>query len=211
MARTESDPKLLGIVTSFGDPLLLVDRTAALGWPGVGAGDDFSPEYQRALEALDGDGVAFAVGGMRGALWDIQGEGAAYVFATGNGLLLVRPWMNDDVVADEAEAAVRLAAVRAKRRPRKIAVVRIASGQLVVMGSATSGEVASEAAATAPWVRLGEDEGILVALPCGDYEVTCDGVESDAGEARRCWLAPARSTRRPATEPATRSKKRSSP
>lgn len=190
--------RLVGEVSTFGDPILVCDVDAAGSWHGAGD-DGASKDYTALCEEVNdaGDAAIIAIDGThRVAAWDMEGEGTAYVFRTGEAeILIVRPWMDDDEVDDEASAASALSKVAAKK-PRTIGTLSLGSGGLLLLASARDANAVLGGKRPAVPSQLREDGdddgdgiGVLVDLPPGEYELAHDTVEAKAGSARRCRIA----------------------
>ncbi len=178
--------KPIGEVSNWGDPLLISDAAAAKGWKGAGP-DGKSTEYRRACKAVSkGSAASFAFGDARGILWDVQGEGTAYVFRVEGGLMLVRPWLGDG--DDEAEAAGILAALPPVKA-KAAGMHHFSSDVVAVLGSAyDAGRLPIKVSKKGVAAHGDDSEALLVALPRGKYRLQSDRVTRPEGEAIRLFL-----------------------
>jgi hypothetical protein len=178
--------KPVGEVSSWGDPLLVVDAASAREWRGAGP-DGKSPEYRRACRAIAKASVTpFSSGAVRGFLWDVQGEGTVYVFRTPEGLMLVRPWMEDG--DDEEETAGILAAVPSAKTI-SAGSQSFLSGGVAFLGSAYDARELPMKVSRKGVNSHGEDsEALLVAAPRGTCRLRCDRVKRPEGQAVRMFL-----------------------
>lgn len=176
---------MVGVVSTEGGPLLIVDRELAAGWTGA-----FGTDYQRACDLFDADpdvpGGPVALDGGWGMVWDMP-TGTAEVWRRGSGgLTISRPW-----VEPEHDISRQLA----EDPPRQVVrfgQLEIRSGWLMIAWAAEEGR---EVSFIEPGDGVALDlsvahAGLIVALPAGQYALAHDEVEIVSGSSRRCFIDP---------------------
>jgi hypothetical protein len=162
-------------------------------------------DYRRACDELVGDAAAVTFAGGTGLVWEPMGTGTVTVGATGDGLLLLRTWVNEDEDEDLARAHAAAATgqdVDAEVEvdlPSGVAVVAWSTVRMAELGEHASVEALrriadlpepvavdqitqAQAAGSTDWTDYGySDVATAVRLPPGRYRVACGEYDEDDG------------------------------
>jgi hypothetical protein len=173
----------VGLVSTEGGPLLIVDFNAASGWSGV-EGDD----YERIVELLvareEPAGLEIEIAGEPALIWQMP-TGTADVWRRPDGsIVLCRPWL--DPGSNNREVLAGLP----PNNPIEVGRVRIKSGWVAIVWATEAG---SDVAQVTPRDGLALDlsvgnAGVIAGLPRGEYDCYHDSVETGSESALRCFI-----------------------
>lgn len=178
----------INYVDSEGGPLLLVDADLGSFWKGIE-----SEDYDRACKFFDSnphsEGGGISIGHSDGLLWEMNGAGTAYVFSDDdNRVVIVRTWPNDILRSDIPE----LMASELPDNLKKIGELKVASGFLLILWAAESGECVNSGEGIIEGRPVGdfaiETSGAIIRLQPAQYECWHDEIVNEFGIARRCHI-----------------------
>src|SRR5262249_8679555 len=125
----------IGLVSSEGGPLLLMDASIADSWHGSEGND-----YDRACNLFDAtpdlEGTEIDIGKGKGILWEMGGAGTAAIFkASESHCVVVRPWLSDP----SDNNALRGLAEQPLSHPIEIGELTSSGGNMVILWAAEDG------------------------------------------------------------------------